>query len=101
MTQGFARLSRLAAAAFWPQGMLPRETSARKLAKERSAGEAGEAIVRTGLVRVGAVAGALMLAGCSSWTPSWDWVPSMGSFTAGANVSLTIESDPPGADAKT
>src|SRR3954454_15029594 len=51
------------------------------------------------LVRVSAVAGVLVVAGCSSWTPSWDWVPSM-SMRA-ANVSLTIESDPPGADAKT
>ena len=42
-----------------------------------------------------------MLAGCSSWTPSWDWVPSMSSFSSGPSVSLTIESDPPGADAKT
>jgi hypothetical protein len=31
--------------------------------------------------------------------PSWDFIPS--SLTSGANVSLTIESDPPGADAKT
>jgi hypothetical protein len=53
------------------------------------------------LVRVGAVSGALLLAGCSSWTPSWDWMPSLSSFTSGPNVSLTIESDPPGADAKT
>src|SRR3954452_13366309 len=51
------------------------------------------------LVRVSAVAGVLMVAGCSSSMPSWDWVPSM-SMRA-ANVSLTIESDPPGADAKT
>ena len=99
MTQRLALLSRLASAAFWPQGTLPRAALARKLTTERSAGEAGEVIVRMpGLVRVGAVAGAFMLAGCSSWTPSWDWVPSMGSA---ANVSLTIESDPPGADAKT
>jgi hypothetical protein len=53
------------------------------------------------VVRVGAVAGALLLAGCSSWTPSWDWVPSVSSFSSGPSVSLTIESDPPGADAKT
>jgi hypothetical protein len=65
-------------------------------------GMAGEIVVRMpGLVRVSAVAGALLVAGCSSWTPSWDWVPSMGSFGGAANVSLTIESDPPGADAKT
>ena len=44
---------------------------------------------------------AIMLAGCSSWMPSWNWVPSMSSFSSAANVSLTIESDPPGADAKT
>jgi hypothetical protein len=31
--------------------------------------------------------------------PSWDFIPS--SLSGGANVSLTIESDPPGADAKT
>jgi hypothetical protein len=47
------------------------------------------------------VSGALLLASCSSWTPNWDWVPSMSSFSSGPNVSLTIESDPPGADAKT
>jgi len=69
-------------------------------------GMAGELVVRMpnragSSRRVSIVAGALLLAGCSSWTPSWDWVPSMGSFSRGANVSLTIESDPPGADAKT
>jgi hypothetical protein len=54
------------------------------------------------LVRVSALAGASMLAGCTSWAPSWDWVPSVpGLSGSGANVSLTIESDPPGADAKT
>jgi hypothetical protein len=52
----------------------------------------------TPIVRVCVVASALALAGCGSWTPSWDFMPSMSS---GANVSLTIESDPPGADAKT
>jgi len=51
------------------------------------------------IVRVCAVASALLVAGCASWTPSWDWIPS--SLSGGANVSLTIESDPPGADAKT
>jgi len=55
------------------------------------------------LVRVGAVAGAvvgiLSVSGCSSWAPSWDWVPSMS--MRGPSASLTIESDPPGADAKT
>jgi hypothetical protein len=53
----------------------------------------------TPLVRVCAVASALLAAGCSSWTPSWNFIPS--SLTSGANVSLTIESDPPGADART
>jgi hypothetical protein len=52
----------------------------------------------TPIVRVCVVASALALAGCGSWTPSWDFMPSMSSS---ANVSLTIESDPPGADAKT
>jgi len=47
------------------------------------------------MVRVCAVASALLAAGCSSWTPSFDFLSS------GANVSLTIESDPPGADART
>jgi hypothetical protein len=55
----------------------------------------------TPLVRVGALVGALSVAGCSSWTPSWDFLPSMPSLGGGTNVSLTIESDPPGADAKT
>ena len=53
----------------------------------------------TPLVRLCAVASALLAAGCSSWTPSWDFLPS--SLTSGPNVSLTIESDPPGADART
>ena len=54
------------------------------------------------LVRVSVIAGAVLLAGCStSWMPSWN-LGSIGStFTGGANVSLTIESDPPGADART
>lgn len=51
-------------------------------------------------VRVSALAGALLLSGCSSWAPSWDWMPSIGGG-GGQSVSLTIESDPPGADAKT
>jgi hypothetical protein len=55
----------------------------------------------TPLVRVCALVGALLVAGCSSWTPSWDFIPSMPSLGGGTNVSLTIESDPPGADAKT
>jgi hypothetical protein len=38
---------------------------------------------------------ALLTAGCGSWAPSW------GFLSSGANVSLTIESDPPGADART
>lgn len=64
-----------------------------------AAGMAGETVVpMRPLVRVCALAGALSMAGCSSWTPSWDFLPSLSS---GANVSLTIESDPPGADAKT
>jgi len=49
----------------------------------------------TPLLRVCAVASALLSAGCSSWTPSFSFLSS------GANVSLTIESDPPGADAST
>ena len=51
------------------------------------------------LVRVCVIAGAALLAGCStSWMPSWN----LGStFSSGANVSLTIESDPPGADVRT
>ena len=48
--------------------------------------------------RVCALAGALLTAGCTSWAPSWDFLPS---FSRSANVSLTIESDPPGADART
>ena len=65
-----------------------------------SRGATGDAVAAMrSLVRVCAIGGALFAAGCSSWTPSWDWVPS--SLSGGANVSLTIESDPPGADAKT
>jgi len=63
---------------------------------------AGEAVARMSIViRVSAIASAVLLTGCASYTPSWDWVPSMPSMSSGANVSLTIESDPPGADAKT
>ena len=51
------------------------------------------------LVRACAIASALLAGGCSSWTPSWDFLPS--GLTSGPNVSLTIESDPPGADART
>jgi hypothetical protein len=54
----------------------------------------------TPLVRVCAVASAFLAAGCGSWAPStWSFIPS--SLTSGPNVSLTIESDPPGADATT
>ena len=53
----------------------------------------------TPLVRVCAIASALLAAGCGTWTPSWDFLPS--GLSSGANVSLTIESDPPGADART
>jgi hypothetical protein len=50
------------------------------------------------LVRGSVIASAALLAGCASWMPSWD----LGStFSRGADVSLTIESDPPGADART
>ena len=55
----------------------------------------------TPMVRVCAVASALLLTGCGSSAPSWDFMPSMSSLSGGANVSLSIESDPPGADAKT
>ena len=60
-------------------------------------GDRGRSLTMTPIVRVCAIASALSLAGCASWTPSWDWIPSL---SGGANVSLTIESDPPGADAK-
>ena len=63
-------------------------------------GSVGEAVVMTPVVRVCAVASALLLTGCSSG-PSLDFMPSMSGLSSGANVSLTIESDPPGADAKT
>ena len=65
-----------------------------------AAGATGDAVfTMKSVARVCAIAGALTVAGCASWTPSWDWIPS--SLSGGANVSLTIESDPPGADAKT
>jgi len=51
------------------------------------------------VVRVCALSGALLLGGCAGM--SWDWMPSMPGMSSSANVSLTIESDPPGADAKT
>ena len=60
-------------------------------------GAAGAAM--TPVVRVCAIASALLTAGCGTWAPSWDFIPS--SLTGNPNVSLTIESDPPGADAKT
>ena len=50
------------------------------------------------LLRVTAIAGVLLLGGCASWTPNWNFMPNLGGTP---NVSLTIESDPPGADAKT
>ena len=52
----------------------------------------------TTTVRVCAVASMLVLAACGSSMPSLDFMPSLSSS---ASVSLTIESDPPGADAKT
>ncbi len=53
-------------------------------------------------VRISVIAGATLLAGCStSWMPSWN-LGSIGStFSRNTDVSLTIESDPPGADART
>jgi hypothetical protein len=53
----------------------------------------------TSFVRVWAIASALLTAGCGSWAPSLDFLPS--SLTSGPNVSLTLESDPPGAEART
>src|SRR5262245_53326112 len=64
-----------------------------------AAGARGRNVNMTPLVRVCAVASLLLAAGCSSWTPIWDFLPS--GLTSGPNVSLTIESDPPGADART
>lgn len=54
--------------------------------------------IMTPLLRVLAIVGVLLLGGCASWTPNWDFMPNLG---GSSNVSLTIESDPPGADAKT
>jgi hypothetical protein len=49
-------------------------------------------------LRVSVIAGATLLSGCASWMPTWD----LGStFSRNTDVSLTIESDPPGADART
>lgn len=79
---------------------LRRQWRPRMVRPGRQPGATGDAVeTMTPVVRVCAVASALLVAGCASWTPSWDFLPS--SITAGANVSLTIESDPPGADAKT
>ena len=58
----------------------------------------GSSVAMTPLVRVGAVAGALFVSGCAG---SMDWMPSMSLGSGGPAVSLTIESDPPGADAQT
>jgi hypothetical protein len=55
----------------------------------------------TAIVRVCAIAGALVVAGCASWTPNLDFLPSLPSLSGGAAVSLVIETDPPGADART
>jgi len=48
------------------------------------------------------VACGLGLASCASWTPSFSWIPS---FDSGkpkvATANLTVESDPPGAEART
>src|SRR5256714_14700465 len=69
-------------------------------ARAGSRGANGDAVFKMiPVVRVCAIASALLVAGCASWTPSWDFLPS--SIMGSANVSLTIESDPPGADAKT
>ena len=58
----------------------------------------GTLVVLTPIIRGCAVASMLLLAGCGSSTPSWNFLPSL---SGGTSVSLTIESDPPGADAKT
>jgi hypothetical protein len=65
----------------------------------RERGDRGRNTRMTPAARVCTLACALSLAGCASWTPSWDFLPS--SLSGTPNVSLTIESDPPGADAKT
>src|SRR5262245_3885921 len=44
-----------------------------------------------------AAAGALALAGCSGWLPSWD----LGFSRGGGGTELRLESDPPGAEART
>jgi hypothetical protein len=44
----------------------------------------------------------LSLAACSSWSPSFSWAPSLDSFKSKpASTNLTVESDPPGAEART
>jgi hypothetical protein len=53
---------------------------------------------------IAVVACGLALASCSSfsWTPSFPWTPSLGSSGPRvATSNLTIESDPPGAEART
>ena len=83
---------------FTPNRTLRRGSAARKVNEADLPGTVGEAIVRMStFVRIGAISGAFLLAGCAGW--SWDWMPSLS--MGGANVSLTIESDPPGADART
>ena len=77
----------------WPKGPLPAGCGARMVWPPDAA---GDVIPMTLIVRVTAIAGVLALAGCSSSS----WVPSFSFLSSGANVSLTIESDPPGADAK-
>ena len=44
-----------------------------------------------------AAASALTLAGCSGWLPSWD----LGIGRGGGGTELRLESDPPGAEART
>ena len=78
----------------WPKGPLPAGCGARMVWPPDAA---GDVIPMTPIVRVSAIAGVLALAGCSSSS----WAPSFSFLSSGANVSLTIESDPPGADAKT
>lgn len=47
------------------------------------------------------IASAAMLGGCaSSWMPSTDWIPT-GSLGSPQPVSLRLESEPPGAEART
>ena len=61
------------------------------------AGAAGDVIPMTPLVRVCAIAGA----GARGLLRSSPGCRALSFLSSGANVSLTIESDPPGADAKT